>query len=74
MRLARLSIFLQVAMSTSDNAIAGTIAHASSLARDAAGTNSDLAAGSAANVDRKIAISATMQAAAAIQKIVSASG
>jgi hypothetical protein len=74
MWLARLSIFLHVATSTTDSAIAGTITHATSLRREAAGTSSDFAADSAAKVDRKIAISATMQAAAAIQKIVSASG
>ncbi len=74
MWLARLSTFLQVATSTTKSAIAGTIAHTTSLLRDAAGTSSDFAAGFAAEVDRKIAISATMQAAAAIKKIVSASG
>jgi len=74
MWLSRASTFLQVDTSTTDIAIAGTIAHASSLLREEAGTSSDLSVGFAAKVDRKIAISATMQAAAAIQKIVSASG
>lgn len=49
------------------------IAHATSPLRDEAGTNSDLFA-RCAKVDLRIATSATRHAAAAIQKIVSASG
>jgi hypothetical protein len=71
---ARASILCQVATSSTDNPIAGTIAQISSPVREASGTNSDLVARRAAKVDRSIAISAMTQAAAAIQKIVSASG
>jgi len=70
----RASTLFQVATSTTESTIAGTIAHASSLPREAMGTSSDLSTDLAAKVDRRIAISATMHAAAAIQKIVSANG
>jgi hypothetical protein len=70
----RASTLRQVAKSRNESPIAGMIAQASSPARDAVGTSSDWATFFWAKLDRNIASSATAQAAAAIQKIASASG
>lgn len=56
------------------SASAGMTAQAISPLRDDAGTSSDLLADRVAKVKRSIATSAMTHAAAAIQKIVSASG
>ena len=74
MWLSRASIRVHVAPKSSTSASAGRTAQTISPAREADGTSSDLLADLVAKLKRRMASSASAQAAAAIQKIVSASG
>jgi hypothetical protein len=68
------STLRHVAASRKASMTVGRTAHVISPARDEDGTRLDFSTRLAAYVDRKIAISATTHATAAIQKIASASG
>lgn len=68
------STLRHVTASRKASMMAGRIAHVTSPPRDEDGTRIDFSTRRAAYVDRKIAISATTHATAAIQKIASASG
>jgi hypothetical protein len=71
---SRVSILCHVSTSSAASPSAGIIAQAISPRAAAAGTSADFSTLRAAYVDRSIAICATAQAKAAIQKIVSANG